>query len=159
MPSKRMVPEQEVSEMSDEMARLAAAKDAEIAALTNAKTAATDQLADVVAKRVAQASELKAAKAEIAALKADLQVVSEAVDEWREGFAVSRREITALTEQRDRAMKVVEAARVFHKRTVEDAQVNGMICQTADLWGARWNLGTMFDTLDTPSSPSLPESP
>ena len=45
--------------------------------------------------------------------------------------------------------EVVEAARVFYGRSITNAEVNGAICQTQEVWGARWNLGTRFDALDT----------
>jgi hypothetical protein len=94
MPSKRMVPEQQLSELSDEMVRLAAAKDAEIAAL--------------------EARELDQCPA-------CFWHPGHNPDEWfREeadlrsaALTKMRAEIAALTEQRDRAMKLFEAARTI----------------------------------------------
>jgi DNA-binding protein H-NS len=106
MPSKRMVPEQEIAELSDEFAR---------------------KLASVTRER-------------------------DEAEKSREAWATQYvSEMAALTEQRDRALAVVEAARKL-------AWYTGSSSDRRDReYAALQN--ALVAALDTPSSPSLPESP
>jgi hypothetical protein len=109
MPSKRMVPEQQLSDAGEDLVRLAAAKDAEIALLKADFQNASDA-ADAYC-------------AEIAALKAERNAAEQSREAWARHYAADiqtmrvaeqNHEIAILTEQRDRAMRALrEAERIL----------------------------------------------